>query len=62
VTSVNLGNVSEGSLIMPPNAPDKNVPSAAPVTFLLTAGADASHVWFVPAVGAGLRIGLITVG
>ena len=47
---------------MPPNAPDKNVPSAAPITFRLTAGADGSHVWFVPAVGAGLRIGLITVG
>jgi len=62
VTSVNLGNVSEGALTLPPNAPDKDVSSAAPVTFTLTAGADASHVWFVPAVGAGLRIGLITVG
>ena len=62
VTSVNLGTATVGSLIMPPNAPDKNVPSAAPVTFRLTAGADGSHVWFVPAVGAGLRIGLITVG
>ena len=61
-TTVNLGTVSEGSLIMPPNAPDKNVPSSTPVTFRLTAGADASHVWFVPAVGGGLRIGLIALG
>ena len=48
---------------MPPNAPNKKLPVGRPDHLPAhRRGADGSHVWFVPAVGAGLRIGLITVG
>ena len=61
VTAVSLGHASAAGLTLPPNAPVKSA-TTAPITFALTAGADASHVWFVPATGAGRQIGLLTIG
>ncbi len=64
VTTVSLGKVSDAGISLPynPRNPhNKGIPTVVPVTFWLTAGADTSHVWFVPAGGAS-RIGLVTVG